>query len=524
MKAKDIMSKLSNQEKSVSSQTNCINLDDDIFDIGNRDIALDQMIYVRDMQGELIGQIDGGLIAYLHTAAKRTLLNSILNNIEDAVIAIDADGRICFVNQAYSKILGIPIRKIIGKLMQAIEPAALILEILKNPQVTVKPRQYIESLQCYVSVRIIPIYENGHLESVVSIFTDATEIMLLNEEVERTKEVVAHLQQKADASEQIEKLGLIGKSPAFLNVISQAVVVAKTKANVLIRGENGVGKELIAKTIHQSSDRKDSQLITVNCAAIPESLIESELFGYEEGSFTGAKQGGKKGKFELASGGTLFLDEIGDMPLMMQSKLLRVLETSEIEKIGRQGSIPVDTRVIAATNQPLEQMIAQKQFRKDLYYRLNTVEINIPSLRERREDIGLLASHFLSIYNARYQKTLTLSKALMQFFSAHDWPGNIRELQNCIEYGVIMCQEGALTPDDLPKHLRGTVETQAVVLEAAVLYPDDLKESVRLFEKKCIEKALDACDGNKTAAMQQLGLSRRTFYRKLNELAISDKK
>jgi PAS domain S-box-containing protein len=187
MRARDIMSRLKIQREAIPKNAKCIDVDEDIFDIDNGDVIPDQMIYVRDGQGEFMGQISGKLVQYLHAAAKRTLLNSVLNNIEDAVIAIDVEGRICFVNQAYSETLGIPIRKIIGRLMQEIEPNALILEILKKPQVTIKPRQYIESLRCYVSVRIFPIYERDKLEAIVSIFTDATEIMLLNEEVERAK-------------------------------------------------------------------------------------------------------------------------------------------------------------------------------------------------------------------------------------------------------------------------------------------------------------------------------------------------
>ena len=197
----------------------------------------------------------------------------------------------------------------------------------------------------------------------------------LGQEIEKANEIAMSYKRQAEAEQELSKLEIIGKSPSFLRSVSQALIVAKTEAPVLIKGENGAGKEVIAKAIHSNSERKDRPMIMVNCAAIPENLIESELFGYEEGSFTGAKSGGRMGKFELASGGTLFLDEIGDMPIAMQSKLLRVLQNGEIEKIGRQKNIPVDIRLIAATNQPLEKMIKEKKFRQDLYFRLNIVEI-----------------------------------------------------------------------------------------------------------------------------------------------------
>jgi PAS domain S-box-containing protein len=480
----------------------------------------DSVINVLNKHGEKIGEVDKALLMYLISTADTYVIDNILDKFEEAVIAIDCQGKIFYANNAYSKILGVPIRKIIGKQMQKVEPEAEIMNVLKTRIPVSRNKQYIKSLKKYVSVRIYPIEHNKELKAVISIFTDSTEIVKLNEEIKRVNEVVKDFKEQADAQKELTKLKIVGKSPAFVKAISQALVVAKTEASVLIRGENGVGKELFAKIIQSNSKRKDSPMITVNCAAIPENLIESELFGYEEGSFTGAKHGGKMGKFQLANGGTLFLDEIGDMPVTMQSKLLRVLQEGEIEKIGRQKNIPVDVRLVTATNQPLEKMIEEKKFRQDLYYRLNIVEINVPPLRERGEDIGLLANYFLQKYNKKYERDISFSQEVLSILHSYSWPGNVRELQNCIEYSVIMCLEKCLNGTHLPPHMVKThVKSNEVENNFEYNY-GTLKEAVEVFEKKIIVEAISTSQNNKSKAMRLLGLSRRTFYRKLQEYDI----
>ena len=308
---------------------------------------------------------------------------------------------------------------------------------------------------------------------------------------------------------------MIGQDPQFRNLLSRAVTAARTDATVLIRGENGVGKEGFAKLIHQASPRRNRPFITVNCSAIPESLIESELFGYEEGSFTGAKKGGKLGKFELAQGGTLFLDEVGDMPLLMQSKLLRVLQEGEIEKIGREENVAVDVRIVAATNQPLEELVEQKRFRADLYYRLNVVTLPIPPLRERRGDILPLAYHFLDRYNEKYEKSATLSRGAAQALLSYDWPGNVRQLQNCIESAVILCGQEEIDPTVLP--LGPTARSVEATQPAEVRQYGTLREETIRFEGQLLRAVLEQCGGDRDEAARQLGVSKRTFYRKLAE-------
>lgn len=472
-----------------------------------------------------VGEVKKELLLYLINSTNTWMISNIIDKFQDGIISIDTHGKIFYVNDAYSRILGVPIRKIIGKQMQQVEPEAEILNVLKTKKTIIKNKQYIKTLDKYVSVQINPIKQDEKLKAVVSIFRDATEIVKLGEEVEKANEVARCFKNQVEAQSELSRLHIIGKSSSFLRTVSQALIVAKTEASVLIKGENGVGKEVIAKLIHSHSERKDHPMIMINCAAVPESLIESEFFGYEGGSFTGAKSGGKMGKFELANGGTLFLDEIGDMPITMQSKLLRVLQEGEIEKIGRQKNIPVDVRLIAATNQPIEKMVKEKKFREDLYFRLNIVEIEIPPLRERYDDIGLLANYFLQKYNEKYKKSVLFSQEVFSFLHSYHWPGNVRELRNCMEYAVIMCSDVMFELTHLPPHMKKSIQ-KSIEKENKFEYSyGTLKEAVENFEKKVILQAIYISENNKSKAMKLLGLSRRTFYRKLKENNInSDEK
>lgn len=478
------------------------------------------IIEVMNDEENKTGEVDKDLLLYLLNVTSTWMLSNIVDNFQEGVIAIDVEGKIFYVNNAYSRILGVPIRNIIGRQIQQIEPEAEILNVLYTKIPIVKEKLYVKTLDKYVSVRIFPIEQDGELKAVASIFNDTTAVVKLGQAVENANEIAMSYRRQVEAQHELSKLEIVGKSPSFLRTVSQALIVAKTEASVLIKGENGVGKEVIAKVIYSNSERKDRPMIMVNCAAIPESLIESELFGYEGGSFTGAKSCGKMGKFELANGGTLFLDEIGDMPLSMQSKLLRVLQNREIEKIGRQNNIPVDIRLISATNQPLEIMIKEKKFRQDLYFRLNIVEIEVPSLRDRVEDIGLLANYFLQKYNKKYGKSIFFSQEVLTFLYSYSWPGNVRELQNCMEYAGIMCFNDGFKLAHLPPHMKASIGI-TVEKENKLEYKNGtLKEAVEAFEKKIISSAISASKDNRSKAMQLLGLSRRTFYRKLKEYKI----
>ncbi len=298
--------------------------------------------------------------------------------------------------------------------------------------------------------------------------------------------------------------GVVGRSRQILEILDVIHRVAPTGATVLLRGESGVGKEVFARAIHFLSPRAEGPFVTVNCAAIPESLLEAELFGYERGAFTGATQR-KKGKFELAEGGTLFLDEIGDMTPSLQTKLLRVLQEKEIERLGGSRPVKVDVRVIAATNRNLEEMMREGRFREDLYYRLNVVPIFIPPLRERREDIPVLVYHFLDLFREQYAKEVRIAPEVMDAFMEYPWPGNVRELRNVVERMVILDTDGILTGEDLPAELRrGSLRGTETPPEGT------LKD----MERRMIEKALRETGYVIKEAARRLGMTpRQVSYR-----------
>lgn len=468
---------------------------------------------VTDQDGRKVGEVWGRDLLYLSQSLRQLELGAIIDTIEDGVIVVDADGRICFENEAYSRIIGVPMRKTIGRDLHHVEPDALLLKVLKTGEPAARKRHLIKSVHKYVSMRMFPIRREGAVVGAYSVFRDVTELRRLGKEVERVTQVAEELTSQLDVA--FSRFQMIGQDPRFRTLLSRAATAAQTDATVLIRGENGVGKEGFAKLIHQASPRRNKPMITVNCAAIPETLIESELFGYEEGTFTGAKKGGKVGKFELAQGGTLFLDEVGDMPLLMQSKLLRVLQDGEIEKLGREENIPVDVRIVAATNQPLEELVAQKKFRADLYYRLNVISVTVPPLRERRDDILPLANHFLEEYNQRYGKKAALSRSAGQLLRECDWPGNVRQLRNCIESAVILCSGTEITPADL------TLDSPEAVRSASAgqtpLPVGPLREATLRFERQMIREVLEQCGGDVDLAAGRLEISRRTLYRKLSD-------
>ena len=486
----------------------------------------DVFIRVVDGSGTCVGSVKRELLEYLHASSNIACFLSILDKIGEAVIAIDKNGRIFYANPSYTKVLGVAIGRVLGRYLQQVEPGSALLTVLKPPHTSViQKKQLIRSINKYVSIHVYPIFLQGEFYGAVSIFTDITRINELNQEVARISQVAEEYNRQLEAETILRQNQVIGESRAYTNSIVKVITAAKTDAVVLLRGENGVGKEIFTRILRENSPRKNKPFITVNCSAIPDTLIESELFGYEEGSFTGAKRGGRLGKFQLAQGGTLFLDEIGDMPMPMQAKLLRVLQEGEIEKIGRQKNIPVDVRIVAATNQPLEEMIERNQFRKDLYYRLNVVSIHIPPLRERGNDILLLADYYLSVYNRKYGKNLRISSEVYQRFLHHRWPGNVRELQNTMESMVVLCQGERLLLTDLPDQFlqpeeKPTPEQHVRVPTSGEFQPGPLSEQLAAYERGLIASTLSYFSGDRGKAMEVLGLSRRTFYRKLSQYQI----
>ena len=362
---------------------------------------------------------------------------------------------------------------------------------------------------------------------------DQDEVRMIVRKALRTRDLSAT---EATAPSQAEaegaRYGIIGQSTGIKDLYAVLERVADTPSTVLITGASGTGKELVARALHENSTRRDKPFIKVNCAAIPRDLMESELFGYERGAFTGAV-GSKPGRFELASGGSLFLDEIGNIPVEMQVKLLRALQESEFERVGGVKTIKVDVRVIAATNSDLKKEIATGTFREDLYYRLNVVPIRLPPLCERgADDILMLAQHFIAKYNGRLKKEITrLSPPAEALLTAYSWPGNIRELENVIERAVLFSDGDELRPSDLPPDVREPQASAAgspteASLEARDPSSDGLKEQVKAamskLEKTLIEKALKQTGGNVTHAARLLKISRKGLQLKMKELGLRD--
>lgn len=491
-------------------------------------IIRDDIEYIRalDETGRCVGTISAERVRKILRAFQQIPLEPLLDELAEAVVAVDRNGIIFYVNPAYTRILGVPAGKILGKDMHIIESGASLLDVLHTGRPIVREKQLVQTVQRYVSIRMFPLLKDGQLVGAASLFRDTTEVNRLNLELERTTQVAAEYDRQLKAHVILKQGNIIGESQSFVNGVMKANTIAASDATVLLRGESGVGKEVFARLIYQNSSRKDKPFIAVNCAAIPESLIESELFGYEEGAFTGARRGGQMGKFQLAEGGTLFLDEIGDMPLPMQVKLLRVLQEGEIEKIGRQKPIKVDVRLIAATNRPLEKMIQDGEFRQDLFYRLNVVPIEIPPLRKREHDVVLLAAFYLKKYNQKYHKQVRLSEDIYQIFLRYDWPGNVRELQNVVEQCVVLCGQETVSPTDLPDTILQSTYRNTLALPAAdkepfpLELPERLDEAVAACQKAVILSAVKKCGKDRQQAAKILGIPPRTFYRKVKELQI----
>lgn len=342
----------------------------------------------------------------------------------------------------------------------------------------------------------------------------------LKKAIEHSRLGVENRELRRQFSEENASTEILGRSPAITSMLSMIRTVAPTEATVLITGESGTGKELVARALHAQSLRKDEPLVTVNCAALAETLLESELFGHEKGAFTGADKR-REGRFKQADRGTLFLDEIGEMPIGVQAKLLRALQQGEIQRVGSDKSEHVDVRVIAATNRDLRKEVEERRFREDLYFRLNVISLEVPPLRLRKEDIPLLAAHFLSHYAERNHKNVKgFSAQCMDMLLHYDWPGNVRELQNAVERAVILCTGEYVTGPELPVNI-------AKLAAEALPKSTDISSSLaglplEEVERRAIEETLRETGDNKSAAARKLGITRATLHKKLRKYG-SDK-
>jgi len=379
-----------------------------------------------------------------------------------------------------------------------------------------------EALRLHSDIEVIVVTGHGTIPSAVeAIQLGAASYLTKPLDINELRAVVA----KAVANQQLRRENrelhktldkrfsfeqILGNNPKILRVLDTLQQISATDATVLIYGESGTGKELAAKAIHYNSPRRSRPFVALNCASLSEGILESELFGHEKGSFTGAS-GRRVGRFEYAEGGTLMLDEVGDMPISTQIKLLRVIEERQIMRVGSNEPVDVDVRLLAATNADLQQLVRDKKFRQDLFFRLNVVAIHMPPLRERKSDIPLLVRSFVQEFSQRHDKEITgisptVSKALAQY----DWPGNVRELRNCAESMVVVTKDTVLGEDDLPSHITPG--------RLALPAPKDLSGmSLQQAERELIRSTLDECNGNRKEAARKLGIGERTLYRKLNQ-------
>jgi DNA-binding NtrC family response regulator len=363
--------------------------------------------------------------------------------------------------------------------------------------------------------------KEGAFDYLIKPFGKEDALLTVQKAMQLRTVLVENVALKRQVQDYFSRSNVIGSSPAWRPVCEMVEQVAPSRATILVTGESGTGKEVIANLVHRLSPRADRPFVTLNAAALPDSLLEAELFGYEKGAFTGALQR-KPGRFELAAGGTLFLDEIGELPLGAQAKFLRVLQEGAFERLGGTQTLNVDVRLVVATNKNLEEEVAEHHFREDLYYRINVINIALPPLRERREDIPLLVAHFLRKFAAQNQKEVTaIEQDALQRLQAYHWPGNVRELENMMERAVILTQVSTIRVADLPPQLRDLepagVNPLPVTGECLVL---PAKATMAEIERTVIAQALGRCAGNRQAAARELNIGVATLYRKLKEYAL----
>lgn len=444
---------------------------------------------------------------------ENTIANEqILENIPLGIIVVDENSNITFANEYILKLLSKNQNEVIGITVEEVIPNSGISETLKLKQKTIG--HIIQIKQSSVIINRSPIMSMDKIIGAIGVFQDISE---LHRKLEHYQEELSFYKEELQKQNKLNFSfnNIIGSSGSLREALNITEKASKSISTALIRGESGTGKELIAKAIHSNSDRKNKAFVKVNCAAIPETLLESELFGYEKGAFTGAVKS-KPGKFKIADGGTIFLDEIGDMPKSMQVKLLRVLQEKEFESIGGLDSQKVDVRVIAATNRDLEDMMEKGEFREDLYYRLNVVTIPLPPLRDRKEDINLLTDYFIQNMSASLNKTIkAIDSEALKFLQDYHWPGNIRELQNIIERAINMCDTTIITPKDLPFYITNisSKEESLINLRNGDLLP--LEE----YEKELITLAMKMYKSYNKAG-KALGLTHRTVSLKCEKYGI----
>ena len=453
----------------------------------------------------------------------KRILEQILENAYEGVVVTDATGKIIMLNNAYANYLGIEAQAAIGK---------HVTEVIDNTRVHTVVQSGVpefgklQRIGCHKAVVTrLPIMFNQKIVAGVGIvhYRELQDMKELLDKLNSLETELAQIKEEYGGQRVAHYTiqDIIGESPQVLALKKQIRKAADSNSTVLILGENGTGKELVAHAIHYLSARNNKPFVRINCAAIPADILESELFGYVGGAFTGSNRGGKKGKIEMADGGTLFLDEIGDMSFPMQAKLLRFLQEKEIERLGENKVRQIDVRVLAATNQNLPEQIRNKQFREDLYYRLQVLQLDVPPLRERQQDIALLVGFFVEKFNRIFgKKVQTIAPKVAEILNGYHWPGNIRQLENVMERAFNMVEAEEILPEHLPVYLWELLkpqETAAQEVAARSCLNVNLANAKQELERQQIKQILERTRGNKSEAARLMGITRTTLYQKLQK-------
>ena len=448
----------------------------------------------------------------------KNIVSQILKMTSDGFIITDTEGNVREINKQYADFFGKSRSEIIGKSILNIIPNSKMIDIVKHKfSEEDAVHKYIDGEAKGNSVIVSRSYvedEDGNVVAGVAQVKFKVQTLAVAKKLMNEYEELEYYREEFQNQNRVDNI--IGSDTKFREIVKECLKVAKTDIPVLLTGETGTGKEVMAKALHTNSLRCDKPFVSINCAAIPFELLESELFGYMDGAFTGAKRGGKKGKFQLANGGTIFLDEIGDMPSSMQAKLLRVLQEKEIEPLGSEKSIPLDVRVVAATRQDLEAKMKDGSFREDLYYRLSVFNIHIPPLRERGGDSLELAEFFLDELNHKYKTYKTFSKAVKAYFLKYQWPGNVREVNNVVQSAYAISTENIIDINDIPARMLQQ-EKPAINLDKN---KKSLGQMVDDYEKEVILELLKKHKGNCLEAAKEAGIHKSNIYRKLQKYGI----
>ncbi len=457
----------------------------------------------------------------LEARALKEELEKVIQGSYDYIFVTDAKGNVEKINDAYTRITGYEQEEIIGENIYDLTARgyfdrAVTIDVIE----TRKTQTLTQTLKSGKTVLVTgnPLFsETGEFIGVVTNGRDITELNRLKQEIKQAEGLSQHYQKQLLKFQMDTEGDYIVASPKMAAISDLIQRIAKVDSTVLINGDSGVGKEIVAREIHRNSLRNERPYICVNCAAIPDNLLESELFGYDGGAFTGASKHGKMGIFQLADGGTLFLDEIGELPFYLQAKLLRVIQENEIQRVGGTSPIPIDVRLVTATNRDLWKMVNERQFREDLYYRLNVVQVRIPPLRERKEEIPVFVEYFIGMLNKKYKLSKRINPDLIEGLTAYEWPGNIRELRNALEQAYVTSPGAFITDIKLGPQQELQVSVESNSGNNIPIMP--LKDALSQYESKIIKDALTTHVTTRKAAVA-LGISQATVWRKAKQYGI----